>query len=317
MNTPTPTGQYGVRIKAGRTPDVNADACSAMYWGETIDFTINVLGAYAVKAGAVSTTNFCPNTVITVPFTNDGLAANAGTKLTVQLSDNQGLNFKDLVTNLDGTNLKATLPKDIKAGSGYRIKIVSTSPASESVSATVLTIQPLPSAVFESKDISIQQYQSTDVKFVLTGDLPINLKLSNAQSFDFSTLTPSIKLTPNETTDYKISSVSNVCGEGVANTTTLKITVIPVLAAENPNLADAFQVFPNPSAELILVKFLNPKNTKQTLQLIDNKGVVFFEKTINGEEESISLQNIPTGMYHVRLMNGKQIMTKKVVKLER
>ncbi len=314
LSTTNLSGEYSVRIKAGYTLDVNADACSAMFWGEAIDFTVNVLGPLAVKAGAIATASVCPNTVITVPFTYEGSPPAASTKYTLQLSDNQGNNFKELVTTLDGTNLKATIPANTVAGSGYKIKVVSISPASESVSTSVLTIKPLPSAAFDTKETTIDQYKSADIKLALTGDVPIKLKLSDGQNLDFNELTPTIKLSPNATTEYKISSVSNVCGEGIPSSNSLKITVNIINAVEP--IFESLQVFPNPSSEQITVKFDKQINANQKLQLIDSKGIIFFQKTIESNEETISLQGISTGIYHVRIMDGKKILSKKVVKID-
>lgn len=308
-------GTYIIRLRLAFATSLQ-DACTGVVHGETIDYSINILGAYTVKAGPLSITNYCPNASISVPFTSDGTPA-ANTTYLLQISDNLGNNFKALPTTVEGTNLKATIPSDTKAGTGYKIKVVSVSPASESISSSILTIKALSTAAFETKDISIQQYKSADVKLNLTGDLPINLKLSNAQSFDFNEISPTIKLSPNETTEYKITTVSNACGTGVPSTQGLKIIVSQVLATEPNSLVDAFQVFPNPSAELIMVKFKNLENGIQSLELIDSKGIVILKQSITKEEESISLQNIPSGTYYVRWMDGKNLITKKIVKLER
>lgn len=149
----------------------------------------------------------------------------------------------------------------------------------------------------------------------LTGEIPINLKLYDNQAFDFNELSPTIKLSPNATTEYKISSVSNTCGNGTVATTTLKITVTPVLANE-PTLSN-LEVFPNPSAEQLNVRLNYFKSGTQKLQLIDSKGIMIFQKTIESNEETISLQGISTGIYHVRIMDEKQVLSKRVVKLER
>jgi hypothetical protein len=314
LNTNNLSGEYGVRIKAGYTLDVNADACAAMFWGETIDFSVNVLGPLVVKAGDIASPSVCPNANIIVPFSYEGSPPTVNTKYTIQLSDNQGLNYKELSTTIEGTNLKAAIPANTKAGAGYRIKVVSTSPSSESISPTSLTIKANATATFETKDLAIDQYKSADIKLALTGDVPIKLKLSDGQNLDFNELNPTIKLAPNTTTEYKISSVSNTCGDGVASAVALKITV-NVINANEPTF-EAIQVFPNPSAEKITVKFDKQINANQKLQLIDNKGVMFFQKTIESNEESISLKEIPIGIYHVRIMDGKQVLSKKMIKIE-
>lgn len=290
------------------------DACAGVQQGETNDYVIKVTGGFSLTAGAISTQAICPNASFNIPLTLDGTPTSS-TKFSTYLSDNQGNNFKEILSTYDGVNLKATIPTDTKAGNGYKIKVVSVSPASESVSPTTLTIKALPTADFETKETTIQQYKSIDVKLSLTGDMPINVKLSDNQAFDFNELSPTIKLSPNATTEYKISSVSNTCGNGTAATTTLKITVTPVLANE-PNINESFQIFPNPSAEQITVKLNNFKKVKQTLQLIDSKGIIISEKLIENDVETISLRDISTGTYIVRVMSGDRILSKRVVKVE-
>lgn len=308
------SGTYTLRLRFGFVTDLR-DACAGVQQGETNDYVIKITGGFALTAGTISIPAICPNASVSIPLTLEGTPT-SNTKFSTYLSDNQGNNFKEITSTYDGINLKATIPTDTKAGNGYKIKVVSVNPVSESVSPTTLTIKALPTADFGTKEATIQQYKNLDIKLSLTGDLPINVKLSDNQGFDFNELTPTIKLSPNATTEYKISSVSNTCGNGTAATTTLKITVTPVLANE-ASANENFQVFPNPSAELVTVKFLNPKNTKQKLEIIDNKGVVLIQKTINGEETNISLENIPTGTYHLRWINGTQVISKKMVKLER
>jgi GEVED domain/Secretion system C-terminal sorting domain/Pregnancy-associated plasma protein-A len=307
------SGTYTLRLRFGFVTDLR-DACAGVQQGETNDYVIKITGGFALTAGAISTPAICPNASVSIPLTLDGTPT-SNTKFSTYLSDNQGNNFKEITSTYDGVNLKATIPTDTKAGSGYKLKVISVNPASESVSPTTLTIKALPTADFETKEATIQQYKSLEVKLNLTGDVPINVKLSDNQAFDFNELSPTIKLSPNATTEYKISSVSNTCGNGTAATTTLKVTVTPVLANE-PNTNESFQIFPNPSAELITVKLNNFKKSKQTLQLIDNKGIIIFQKPIENDEETISLRDISTGTYIVRVMSGERVLSKRVVKVE-
>ncbi len=307
------SGTYTLRLRFGFVTDLR-DACAGVQQGETNDYVIKVIGGFALTAGAISTPAICPNASLSIPLTLDGTPTSS-TKFSTYLSDNQGNNFKEITSTYDGVNLKATIPTSTKAGTGYKIKVVSVNPASESVSPTTLTIKALPTADFDTKEATIQQYKSLDVKLSLTGDVPINVKLSDNQAFDFNELSPTIKLSPNATTEYKISSVSNTCGNGTVATTTLKITVTPVLANE-PNANESFQIFPNPSAEQITVKLNNFKKAKQTLQLIDNKGIIIFQKSIENDEATISLRDISMGTYIVRVMNGDKVLSKRVVKIE-
>ncbi len=308
------SGNYTLRLRFGFVTDLR-DACAGVQQGETIDYAINVAGAFAVNAGAIATATVCAGSQITIPYTKDG-TPKTDNSWKLQISDSQGNNFKDLPgSTYDATTFMVIIPANFLAGTGYKIKLLSTSPVSESISPTVLTIKAKSTAAFETKDVTIDQYKSTDIKLALTGDVPIKLKLTDGQNFDLNDLKPTIKLSPNETTEYKISSVSNTCGEGVASTIALKITV-NVINANEPTTFENLQVFPNPSAEQITVKLNSFKKGTQKLQLIDNKGIITFQKTIENYEEIINLQGISAGIYHVRIMDGKQVLNKKMIKLD-
>lgn len=177
----------------------------------TTSTTVVVTGFTATITG-VSPQSLCPNTPFNVVFSTIGQAG-TNNSFIIQLSDNQGNNFINLSTVTEGNTLKATLPSGTPAGADYKVRITSSNPSTVStVSSTALTVKPLPTAAFETKDISIQQYTAADIKINLTGDAPWKVGLSDGKLYDAADSPTTISVAPNETTEYKISSVSNSCG---------------------------------------------------------------------------------------------------------
>jgi IgA Peptidase M64/Secretion system C-terminal sorting domain len=275
--------------------------------------TTNVkIDAFALTVSDVTPQAVCVNGQISLTLTANG-ALQSGNVSTIQLSDNQGTNFKNITTTLDGTTLKAIIPTNTVAGTGYKVRVATSNPAVTSgASATALTVKPLATAKFVEKEITLQQYLTAEVKLLLTGETPQKLKFADGQSFDFNDLNPTIKLTPNQTTEYKISSVNNVCGEGIVSADALKITVTPVLG--NEPIYDGVEVFPNPTEQSITITLEKVVKGNTNLELIDIQGRAMLKREITEEKTNINLQTFPAGTYLLRVLQGEKVLVRKVVK---
>jgi IgA Peptidase M64/Secretion system C-terminal sorting domain len=268
--------------------------------------------AFALTVSEVTPQAVCVNGQISLTLTANG-ALQSGNVNTIQLSDNQGANFKNITTTLDNNVLKATIPSTSASGTGFKVRVVTTNPvATSAVSVTNLTIKPLATAKFVEKEIALQQYLTAEVKLLLTGETPQKLKFSDGQSFDFNDLNPTIKLTPNQTTEYKISSVNNVCGEGIVSADALKITVTPVLG--NEPIYDGVEIFPNPTEQSITITLEKVVKGNTNLELIDIQGRAMLQREITEEKTNINLQTFPAGTYLLRVLQGEKVLVKKVVK---
>jgi IgA Peptidase M64/Secretion system C-terminal sorting domain len=275
--------------------------------------TTNVkVDAFALTVSEVTPQTVCVNGQISLTLTANG-TLQTGNVSTIQLSDNQGANFKNITTTLDNNTLKATIPTTSASGTGFKVRVVTSNPAvTSSASATNVTIKPLATAKFVDKETTLQQYLTAEVKLLLTGDVPQKIKISDGQSFDFSDLNPVIKLSPNQTTEYKISSVNNVCGEGVVSTDALKITVTAVLG--NEPLHDGVEVFPNPTEQSITITLEKVIKGNTYLELIDIQGRLLLQREITEEKTNVNLQNFPAGTYLLRVLQGEKVLVRKVVK---
>lgn len=115
-------------------------------------FSVHSL-AQTITTGALGTTTLCQGSggSVTVPFSVSG-TFNSGNIFTAQLSDATG-SFASTTTavgtisGLSGGSISATIPAGITAGSAYRIRVVSSSPAKiGSNSTNTLTINAAPAA---------------------------------------------------------------------------------------------------------------------------------------------------------------------------
>ena len=126
--------------------------------------------------------------------------------------------------------------------------------------------------------------------------------------------------------------------EGVSLSWTLGETVIPTFKSQDGSLilTHGFQqkmiitsiqetiiekvkikVFPNPLTEIMTIQFDSPVDEEIIIDVIDSQGKTFksdiIESTVTNKQ--VNLQDIPAGIYYLRLMKGKLINVYKVVKL--
>jgi len=76
-------------------------------------------------------------------------------------------------------------------------------------------------------------------------------------------------------------------------------------------------IFPNPASELVNIQFQSASDTEIILYLLDSQGRLVKTEKIEAAtvEKSVNLQDLPAGIYYLRLTKGKLINVYKVVKL--
>jgi hypothetical protein len=68
-------------------------------------------------------------------------------------------------------------------------------------------------------------------------------------------------------------------------------------------VSEGLQIFPNPATTEVILKF-NDGGQSQDVQILDSTGKVVKRASIKSEE-SIQLENLPSGLYMVRLNNAQ------------
>jgi glucose/arabinose dehydrogenase len=71
------------------------------------------------------------------------------------------------------------------------------------------------------------------------------------------------------------------------------------------------QVYPNPSNEYITIS--NLPSQRSTIELIDQLGRNIYSSTVSSIEETISVRNVTSGAYYVRIVSGGEVQTIPVI----
>lgn len=258
----------------------------------------------------------CANSEVSVGYTIDGNPEKDNV-YTVQLSDETGGNFKDIASTGTASSLKIVLPKDIKGGNRYRVRVLASNPALIGKPSTdSLNIKALAIGTVISKDTSIFRFSTVPVSFTLTGESPWTIQTSDNQIITASSSPQVLMLKPTDTSIFSLKSVKdNLCGEGFVKGSTTITILTPLSAEEEAN--SIFNVFPNPTEANVTVSLKIPSAKVTQLELIDLQGKTLQKSTIKAgqNQETIDMEKLPAGTYLIHAVQDGRESVKKVVKV--
>jgi len=86
---------------------------------------------------------------------------------------------------------------------------------------------------------------------------------------------------------------------------------------ENIDAPVKVTIYPNPASETVKIKFETATDKEILLYLLDAQGKLVKTDRIDeaSTEKEINMEDLPAGLYYLRLMKGTQINVYKVVKL--
>lgn len=175
--------------------------------------------------------------------------------------------------------------------------------------------EPATAAISGNNTIKFGDRTALAVK--ISGDAPWNFELSDGQVF--TTPKPEIfpEVQPAETKTYTLVRAANACGE-VFLTGSAKIVVLQPLANRR-ELIEEIKVFPNPAIDVLRfsisdVEFTNKPLTISLVNMLGQEVIQFKKERIrSGEEVNIKVNNLPTGIYLLKLSNDDHSVSKRIV----
>ncbi|MDP5140527.1 MAG: T9SS type A sorting domain-containing protein, partial [Spirosomaceae bacterium] len=175
--------------------------------------------------------------------------------------------------------------------------------------------EPATAAISGNNTIKFGDRTALAVK--ISGDAPWNFELSDGQVF--TTPKPEIfpEVQPAETKTYTLVRAANACGE-VFLTGSAKIVVLQPLA-NSRELIEEIKVFPNPAIDVLQfsisdIEFTNKPLTISLLNMLGQEVIQFKKERIrSGEEVNIKVNNLPTGIYLLKLSNDDHSVSKRIV----
>jgi hypothetical protein len=93
--------------------------------------------------------------------------------------------------------------------------------------------------------------------------------------------------------------------------------LIVTAVEENLDALVDIKIYPNPASEIVNIQFKEPVNEEIVIVLLDSQGKLVKSEMIESAmvEKQINLQDIPAGIYYLRLTKGKLVNVYKVIKL--
>ncbi len=184
----------------------------------------------SITTGTITGSPFCEGATFTVPFTSTGTFA-GGNVYTAQLSDASGsfaspTNIGTLTSTANSGTISVTIPGGTSTGSGYVIRVISSSPAITGSSSLAFTINAQVTPTFNSVANVCQNATAPVLPTSSTNGTPIT-----------GTWAPAVSTATVGTTVYTFTPTAGQC----ATTATLNITVDPTITPTFNSVANVCQ----------------------------------------------------------------------------
>ena len=281
---------------AGSDPAFSVDEISVT--GQSGNFA-------SIATGSINPTSWCyqSQAAVTVPFTVTG-TVNPGNVYTAQLSNASGsfaspVNIGSLTSSATGSlSIPANIPGGTPAGTGYRIRVVASDPATTgSDNGTNLTVHALPEIDILSNPADGIMCPGESVVVLASGASTYSWAPPTGLS---ATSGSSVTATPGSTTTYTVSGTDQ---NGCVGMNSVIVTVDDCAGIDEEATA-AFTVFPNPTSGLVTISAKDGQQVSNVL-ITDVTGKQLGRLPVNGQ--TFSLANFPAGVYWIRLDEGTSV----------
>ena len=92
-------------------------------------------------------------------------------------------------------------------------------------------------------------------------------------------------------------------------------TISVVLGIEDNSIQLNFTAYPNPTINFLTLNVGNAELSTLNFQLYDLRGILIESRKILSSTETISMENLPTALYFLRVTNNdKEVKTFKIIK---
>ncbi|AEA43309.1 T9SS type A sorting domain-containing protein [Fluviicola taffensis] len=279
---------------------------------DEVKITGTVATGASLATGAITTTTYCSNvsSALSVPFSVTGTVT-AGNVYTAQLSNSTGsfaspTSIGTLTSIATGSlSIAATVPSGLSVGTGYRIRVDASAPA------TVGTDNGTNISIVAPASISITSVPANGVictgsSASLTASGGTSYVWSPAGSLNSSTI-QNVTATPGATQIYTVVGTDvNSC----ASNATFTVTVQSCAGLEEESFGD-FELYPNPASQFIQLNFGTLKGL-QSIVVMDLAGRKVI--TTSSITDSLDVSTLESGKYFLLIEHGDGIAAKSFLK---
>jgi hypothetical protein len=185
---------------------------------------ITPIQTQTITTSTINNSNLCPGVSFNVPFTATG-SFNTGNSFTAQLSDASGSFASPTpigsISGMTSGSIQATAPLDIPAGTGYRVRVVSSNPSIiGSDNGENLSIDAQPTATLSGGGLSCAG-ASAELTVILTGTSPWTLTYTDGTTpISINNISASpykIPVSPTSSKQYSLIAVSDASCTGMVS----------------------------------------------------------------------------------------------------
>ena len=312
-------------------PEVTTTVDATICEGNTYPFDGQLLAASGTYTAVLSGPNGCDSTVVL----NLTVTPAPTTNLTASICLGESYNFNGQNLTLPGT-YTANLVNATGCDSIVILALSVLQPANTTLSATIcegesytflgLTLtQP---GIYTGNFVAANGCDSTVTLLLTVNAVQYNLILQSGtfivqalnasfQWIDCDTGQPiagatGSTYTPGNTGNYAVSITQNGC------TTESDCFYVEVVSSEEPGLNNNWLLAPNPARESAVVRLTEPAAQELSIELFDMNGRLLQRSLLpqGATEQVLDLGDLPAGVIMVRLSDGHDAQTRRLVKAE-
>lgn len=257
----------------------------------------------------------CAGSVLAVTATPENTTKAAGWQYDVLLSDATGSFAVERVVGSGPLNgLQATLPANLAAGAGYRLRVRARGISyPELVASDPIAIQPAPTVTVAGAS-TVVQGSPASLTLTFTGTGPWQGTITGGTAFSATTSPAILTVTPAQTTTYTVTTLRNGCGTGTA---TGQATVTVLIPTETKSFTDGqFRLFPNPVHDRLQFDLTLAQKHTVSLSLRNLQGQVLYQHTygLTDTVQATVPMPQPAGTYVVTVTVDRESITRTVVR---
>lgn len=283
----------------------------------------------SIRTLPLSASVVCAGSPVTANFQTTG-SFNAGNTFRLRIarveSGTTALTYTDLDEQRVGVGqVTGTLPSTVAVGT-YSLLVVSTNPdisTANTATPTQISVRAPASATLSATPNPAQVGELVKLTITFGGEGPWTFSyrdssnvVGSAQQVTTNANPHSIELRPQRTTAYRLTTLSNSCGNAPALPAPLLITVTPLLATEPASVDDlskSVRVYPIPATSALTIQFAQPLQEAATLDLLDGQGQTKQQQRTTQATTNLSLDQWPAGTYLLRVRVGEKTTVRRIL----
>jgi hypothetical protein len=324
----------GGYIMAGRSDSHNGDVTGNHgdedLWVVKLEPTLVL--SHSILAGTVTPLSYTAGDAIIIPFTSNGIFEE-GNVYTAELSDDLGsFSNPQTIGSLTAgfaSEISGIIPVSTKAGSNYRVRVVSSLPAvTGAANAHNITITINAAACTTADGLSATEISSTTAllqwnALPLAQSYKLRYKVTGTSGWtNVVPLTNSYLVTgllANTGYSWQVRNVCQTVPTVINSSWTTSSTFSTTSLRRGENSEVLFDCFPNPVQDVLQIQWTIPQADHVKVELLDvaNRQLAVFADGYYSEgfhQLNGQLTSYPAGMYLLRFRSGDAEWVKKLIR---